>query len=69
VTGGLCIVVRNNAYWVGIAEITSAVHGACRDQFTIGVDCGKIINPRQLEPLHEERRRHGLSEALKEESL
>lgn len=43
----MCIMVRCNAYWMGIAEVavipsTDAVRVA---EFTIGVDCGKIINP------------------------
>jgi len=44
----LCIVVRNNAYWVGIAEIavTPSTGTVQVTKFAIGVDCGKIINPR-----------------------
>lgn len=47
----MCIMVRCNAYWMGIAEVavipsTDAVRVA---EFTIGVDCGKIINPRPLD--------------------
>jgi CO/xanthine dehydrogenase Mo-binding subunit len=36
-------------------------------KFTIGVDCGKIINPRQLERCMKSGVVMGLSEALKEE--
>src|SRR5229473_4281625 len=66
---GLCIVVRNNAYWVGIAEIavipsTGVVQVT---KFAIGVDCGKVINPRQLDRCMKSGVVMGLSEALKEE--
>src|SRR5258705_5284382 len=70
VTGrGLCIVVRNNAYWVGIAEIAvTPPTGAVQvTKFTIGADCGKIINPRQLDRSMKSGVVMGLSEALKEE--
>lgn len=36
-------------------------------RFTIGVDCGKIINPRQLDRCMKSGVVTGLSEALKEE--
>ena len=66
---GMCIIVRSNAYWVGIAEVavipsTGEVQVA---KFTIGVDCGKIINPRQLDRCMKSGVVMGLSEALKEE--
>jgi len=70
VTGrGMCVVVRLNAYWVGIAEIsvipaTGVVQAA---KFTIGCDPGKIINPRQLDRCMKSGVVMGLSEALKEE--
>jgi nicotinate dehydrogenase subunit B len=70
VTGrGVCIMVRNNAYWAGIAEVsvipdTGAVQVT---KFTIGADCGKVINPRQLERCMKSGVVMGLSEALKEE--
>jgi len=70
VTGrGLCIVVRNDAYWVGIAEIAvTPTTGAVQvTKFAIGVDCGKIINPRQLDRCMKSGVVMGLSEALKEE--
>lgn len=70
VTGrGLCIVVRNNAYWVGIAEIAvvPATGVVQVTKFAIGVDCGKIINPRQLDRCMKSGVVMGLSEALKEE--
>jgi nicotinate dehydrogenase subunit B len=70
VTGrGLCVVVRQNAYWVGIAEVAVVpLTGALRvAKFTIGVDCGKIINPRQLDRCMKSGVVMGLSEALKEE--
>jgi nicotinate dehydrogenase subunit B len=70
VTGrGVCTVVRQNAYWVGIAEVTVVpATGVVRvTRFTIGVDCGKIINPRQLKRCMQSGVVMGLSEALKEE--
>jgi nicotinate dehydrogenase subunit B len=70
VTGrGVSIIVRQNAYWVGIAEIavTPAKGSVQVTKFTIGVDCGKIINPRQLDRCMKSGVVMGLSEALKEE--
>ena len=70
VTGrGVCIMVRSNAYWVGIAEIAviPATGAVQVTKFTIGVDCGKIINPRQLDRCMKSGVVMGLSEALKEE--
>src|SRR5262249_15193708 len=47
---GVCVMLRANAYWVGIAEISIVpATGAIQvTKFTIGADVGKIINPRQL---------------------
>src|SRR6266404_2360220 len=70
VTGqGVCVMVRQNAYWVGIAEVAVVpATGAVRvTKFTIGADCGKIINPRQLDRCMKSGVIMGLSEALKEE--
>jgi nicotinate dehydrogenase subunit B len=70
VTGrGVSIVVRQNAYWVGIAEVavTPATGAVQVTKFTIGADCGKIINPRQLDRCMKSGVVMGLSEALKEE--
>jgi len=70
ITGrGVCIMVRQNAYWVGIAEVAVVpATGVIRvTKFTIGVDCGKIINPRQLDRCMKSGVVMGLSEALKEE--
>jgi nicotinate dehydrogenase subunit B len=70
VTGrGVCIIVRLNAYWVGIAELAViAATGVVQvTKFTIGADCGKIINPRQLDRCMKSGVVMGLSEALKEE--
>lgn len=66
---GVCIMRRGGGYWVGIAEIavipdTGIVHVT---KFTIGVDCGKIINPRQLDRCMKGGVVMGLGEALKEE--
>jgi len=70
VTGrGVCIMVRSNAYWVGIAEVAvvPATGKVQVTKFTIGADCGKIINPRQLDRCMKSGVVMGLSEALKEE--
>jgi CO/xanthine dehydrogenase Mo-binding subunit len=66
---GVCVVFRNNAYWVGIAEVvvTPATGNVRATKFTIGADCGKIINPRQLDRCMKSGVVMGLSEALKEE--
>jgi CO/xanthine dehydrogenase Mo-binding subunit len=66
---GVSIIVRSNAYWVGIAEVlVTPGTGAVRvTKFTIGVDCGKIINPRQLDRCMKSGVVMGISEALKEE--
>jgi CO/xanthine dehydrogenase Mo-binding subunit len=66
---GVSIVVRGNGYWVGIAEITviPATGLVQVTKFTIGVECGKIINPRQLDRCMHGGLVMGLSEALKEE--
>jgi len=70
VTGrGVAIIVRERAYWVGIAEVAvSPSTGSLQvTRFTIGLDCGKIINPRQLDRCMKSGVVMGLSEALKEE--
>jgi CO/xanthine dehydrogenase Mo-binding subunit len=66
---GVCAIKRQNAYWVGIAEITvvPATGAVTVTRFTIGVDCGKVINPRQLDRCMKSGVVMGLSEALKEE--
>lgn len=66
---GVCIIVRQNAYWVGIASIEVAPETGVVSvpRFTIGADCGKIINPRQLDRCMKSGVVMGLSEALKEE--
>lgn len=70
VTGrGVCVMIRENAYWVAIAEISVVPSsGAVRvTKFTIGGEPGKIINPRQLDRCMKSGVVMGLSEALKEE--
>ena len=70
VTGrGVCVIVRSNAYWAGIAEVslTPATGALQVTKFTIGCEPGKIINPRQLERCIKSGVVMGLSEALKEE--
>lgn len=70
VTGrGVSVIVRSNAYWVGLAEIAvTPATGLIRvTKFIVGVECGKIINPRQLNRCIEGGIVMGLGEALKEE--
>ena len=66
---GVCVMVRENAYWVGIAELSVVPStGKLRvTKFTIGGEPGKIINPRQLDRCMRSGVVMGLSEALKEE--
>jgi CO/xanthine dehydrogenase Mo-binding subunit len=66
---GVCVVFRQNAYWVGIAKVAVVpATGVVRvTEFAIGADCGKIINPRQLDRCMKSGVVMGLSEALKEE--
>jgi nicotinate dehydrogenase subunit B len=70
VTGrGACIMLRQNSYWIGIAEVelTPATGALKVTKFTIGVDPGKVINPRQLDRCMKGGVAMGLSETLKEE--
>ena len=66
---GVCIMLRENSYWVGIAEVavTPATGAVKVTKFTVGVDPGKVINPRQLDRCMKSGVVMGLSEALKEE--
>jgi nicotinate dehydrogenase subunit B len=66
---GMCAMVRENSCWAAVAEIavipeTGVVQVT---KVTIGLDCGKIINPRQLERCMKSGVAMGVSEALKEE--
>jgi nicotinate dehydrogenase subunit B len=65
----MCIMLRENAYWVGIAEIqiTPATGAMKVTKFTIGADPGRVINPRQLDRCMKSGVVMGLSEALEEE--
>jgi CO/xanthine dehydrogenase Mo-binding subunit len=70
ITGrGVSVIVRSNAYWVGLAEIAvTPSTGVIRvTKFIVGVECGKIINPRQLDRCIKGGIVMGLGEALKEE--
>jgi nicotinate dehydrogenase subunit B len=70
VTGrGVGIMIRENSCWMGIAEVTVTPDTGVVQvtKFTIGADCGKIINPRQLERCMKSGVVMGVSEALKEE--
>ena len=70
VTGrGVNIMVRSNAYWVGIAEVEVVPDtGTVKvTKFTIGAECGKLINPPQHERCMKSGVVMGTSEALKEE--
>jgi hypothetical protein len=66
---GVGVMIRGNAYWVGIAEVSVVPTGGevKVTKFTIGAEPGKIINPRQLDRCMKSGVVMGLSEALKEE--
>jgi nicotinate dehydrogenase subunit B len=66
---GVCIMVRAGSYWAAVAELTvTQATGAIQvTKFTIGVDCGTVINPRQLDRCVKGGVVMGLSEALKEQ--
>lgn len=66
---GVAVMVRENAYWVGIAEVSVVPSsGEVKvTKFIIGAEPGKIINPRQLDRCMKSGVVMGLSEALKEE--
>jgi nicotinate dehydrogenase subunit B len=66
---GVAIMIRENSYWMGIAEIqvTPATGVVQVTKFTLGLECGKIINPRQLARCMKSGVVMGVSEALKEE--
>jgi nicotinate dehydrogenase subunit B len=66
---GVGIMIRENSCWIGIAEVAATPDtGAVQvTKFTIGADCGKVINPRQLERCMRSGVVMGVSEALKEE--
>jgi nicotinate dehydrogenase subunit B len=66
---GVGIMIRENSCWMGIAEVTVTPDTGVVQvtKFTIGADCGKIINPRQLERCMKSGVVMGVSEALKEE--
>jgi CO/xanthine dehydrogenase Mo-binding subunit len=66
---GIGVIIRESAYWAGIAEIevTPATGAVQVTRFTMGLDCGKIINPRQLNRVMRGGLVMGISEALKEE--
>jgi len=70
VTGAVCaLFFPQQRLLVGIAEVavTPATGSVRATKFTIGADCGKIINPRQLDRCMKSGVVMGLSEALKEE--
>ncbi len=66
---GVCIMVRSGGYWAAVAEVAvSPATGSVEvTKFTIGVDCGKVINPRQLDRCMKGGVVMGLGEALKEQ--
>jgi len=68
---GTCVMIRENAYWVGIAEVSvvPATGMVKVGKFTIGGEPGKILNPRQLDRCMKSGVVMGLSEALKEEVI
>lgn len=70
ITGhGVSVIVRSNAFWAGLAEIAvTPATGLIRvTKFIVAVECGKIINPRQLDRCIKGGIVMGIGEALKEE--
>jgi nicotinate dehydrogenase subunit B len=68
---GFAAMYRFGAYWAGVAEVevvpSTGVVKVTR--FTLGVDVGKIINPRHLTLIAQGGVVMGLSEVMKEELL
>lgn len=66
---GVSIIKRTNGYWVGIADVSviPATGVVQVTKFMLGVECGKIINPRQLTRCMKGGLVMGLGETLKEE--
>jgi len=66
---GIGVIIRSGGHWAGIAEIEIVPNtGVIRvTTFVIGVDVGKVINPRHLKSAMRGGVVQGLSEALKEE--
>ncbi|MBM3777839.1 MAG: xanthine dehydrogenase family protein molybdopterin-binding subunit [Acidimicrobiia bacterium] len=66
---GVAVMIRSDAPWVAIAEVTVAPDtGEVRvTRFTVGLDCGKVMNPRQLRLTVQGGIVQGLGEALTEE--
>ena len=66
---GMAVMYRFGAYWAAIAEVevTPSTGVVKVTHFTLGVDPGKIINPRHLKSNAEGGVVMGMGEALKEE--
>lgn len=66
---GVAVMIRQNAYWAGIAEIdvTLSTGEVKVTNFTVGVELGKVINPRHLRAIIQGGIVMGLGEALTEE--
>ena len=66
---GMGVMIRTNAYWAGVAEVevTPSTGKIQVTKFTLGVDAGKVINPKRLELIAGGGLAMGLGEALKEE--
>lgn len=66
---GMGVMIRTGGYWAGIAEVevTPSTGKVRVTNFTIGVEVGKVINPRQLKLSVQGGLVMGLGEALKEE--
>lgn len=66
---GAAVIIRGGAYWVGIAdvEVNPATGRVTVPTFTVGVELGKVINPRHLQRVVTGGIAMGLGEALTEE--
>ena len=66
---GVGVVLRSGAPWVAMAdvEITPSTGGVRLTAFTVGIDVGKVMNPRHLKSMLEGGVVMGIGEALFEE--
>jgi CO/xanthine dehydrogenase Mo-binding subunit len=66
---GMAVMYRFGTYWAAIAEVevTPSTGVVKVTHFTLGIDPGKVINPRHLKLIAEGGVVMGLGEALKEE--
>ena len=66
---GVAVMIRSGGHWAAIAdvEVTPSTGRVVVKTFTVGLELGRIINPRQLSRVTKGGIVQGLGEALKEE--